>query len=110
LTLHRWLFKGDLHDPFSEFFVSVDPTFANAQYVPPPGNLMGDVGLVADSDGEGLPRLQLDVEAGVQRESGLRLWEGKYKFRKEMLPSFVGEAFGKKVGHFLMQNLQLSCF
>jgi gamma-tubulin complex component 3 len=32
-----------------------------------------------------------------EREGGLRLWEAKYKFRKEMLPMFVGEAFGKKV-------------
>ena len=32
-----------------------------------------------------------------ERESGLRLWQAKYKFRQEMLPAFVGEGFGSKV-------------
>lgn len=31
------------------------------------------------------------------KEDGLKLWEAKYRFRKEMLPLFVGDAFGKKV-------------
>lgn len=30
-------------------------------------------------------------------EGGRRLWQDKYRFRREMLPSFVGETFGKKV-------------
>lgn len=32
-----------------------------------------------------------------EHESGLKLWESKYRFHKEMLPSFVGEVFGNKV-------------
>jgi hypothetical protein len=32
-----------------------------------------------------------------EAEEGRRLWQRKYIFRKEMLPSFVDEAFGKKV-------------
>lgn len=31
------------------------------------------------------------------RENGQMLWETKYRFRKDMLPLFVGESFGKKV-------------
>jgi gamma-tubulin complex component 3 len=29
--------------------------------------------------------------------SGKRLWQDKYRFRRDMLPAFVGEAFGKRV-------------
>lgn len=36
-------------------------------------------------------------EGEGNREGALRLWENKYRFRKEMLPAFVDEAFGKKV-------------
>ncbi len=30
-------------------------------------------------------------------DGGRKLWQDQYTFRKEMLPSFVDEAFGKKV-------------
>jgi gamma-tubulin complex component 3 len=33
----------------------------------------------------------------MEKEGGLRLWENKYQFRREMLPAFVDEAFGKKI-------------
>lgn len=36
-----------------------------------------------------------------ERESGLRLWQAKYKFRQEMLPAFVGEGFGNKESHLV---------
>jgi gamma-tubulin complex component 3 len=36
-------------------------------------------------------------EATETPENGQKLWETKYKFRKDMLPMFVGEPFGKKV-------------
>lgn len=35
-----------------------------------------------------------------EKESGRILWETKYQFRKEMLPTFVDEDFGRKVGYF----------
>ena len=38
-----------------------------------------------------------DDEDREVEHNGLKLWEGKYLFREEMLPSFVGENFGKKV-------------
>jgi hypothetical protein len=36
----------------------------------------------------------------VEPDGGLKLWEAKYQFQEDMLPMFVGEAFGKKVSFF----------
>lgn len=90
-TLHSWLFSGDLNDPFSEFFVAVDPSLAHVQYVQRSsgGQLGGDGGF------GGLAGDNADLS--TERESGLKLWEEKYQFQKNMLPAFVGEAFGRKV-------------
>ncbi|KAI0080887.1 gamma-tubulin complex DGRIP91/SPC98 component [Panus rudis PR-1116 ss-1] len=90
-TLHKWLFSGELSDPFSEFFVAVDPELAHVQYVQqsPIGQLGGDGGfggLVGDSD---------DITG--EREGGLKLWESKFKFHEDMLPSFLGKTFGRKI-------------
>ncbi|EKM59180.1 uncharacterized protein PHACADRAFT_205357 [Phanerochaete carnosa HHB-10118-sp] len=43
-TLHKWLFSGELNDPFSEFFVSVDP-----------GLLVGNRPPVGEQSGPSLP-------------------------------------------------------
>jgi len=72
--------------------VTVDPELAHLQYVYPSsltngaGTMIGDGGFNVDHD---------DITG--ERESGLRLWQAKYKFRQEMLPAFVGEGFGRKV-------------
>ena len=89
--LHRWLFSGELYDPFSEFFVAVDPELAHVQYVQQSsgGQLAGDGGFAGVGP-------ETDDVSG-EREGGLKLWEGKYRFQKNMLPAFVGEAFGRKV-------------
>ncbi|KAG8218482.1 Spc98 family-domain-containing protein [Butyriboletus roseoflavus] len=90
-TLHKWLFSGELYDPYNEFFVSVDPDLAHVQYLLHPSSL------AANGDGV-FGALAGDAEdMSTERESGLRLWEAKYHFRKDMLPMFVGEAFGKKI-------------
>lgn len=90
-TLHKWLFSGELNDPFSEFFVAVDPELAHVQYVQQSsgGQLAGDGGF------GGLGGEAEDISG--ERDGGLKLWESKYRFRKDMLPSFVGEAFGRKI-------------
>ncbi|KAH9938282.1 gamma-tubulin complex DGRIP91/SPC98 component [Fomitopsis serialis] len=79
-TLHKWLFSGELVDPFSEFFVAVDPELAHLQYGQPShdgvGPSGGDGGFGGLGDGEDL--------------SGER--EGE-----DMLPAFVGEVFGRKI-------------
>lgn len=60
---------------------------------------MGDGGFAGADDDE-------RNESDEARNIGLKLWEGKYQFRMEMLPSFVGEAFGKKVSKRKLQPLQ----
>ena len=88
--LHKWLFSGELYDPFSEFFVALDPELAHLQYVQAPedGMFLASDAFQADADVD---------EAGAYKEESLKLWEGKYVFRKDMLPAFIGESFGKKV-------------
>ncbi|KAG8914314.1 Microtubule-nucleating Tub4p (gamma-tubulin) complex component, partial [Tulasnella sp. 408] len=75
-TLHRWIYSGDLQDPFLEFFVAVDPQLANQNYS---------------------KRNSFDPEDLRERETGAKIWKSKYKFRKDMLPRFVGEEFGRKI-------------
>ncbi|KAM6495845.1 gamma-tubulin complex DGRIP91/SPC98 component [Amanita muscaria] len=88
-TLHKWLFSGELYDPFSEFFVAADPALANVNYVHPGGGH-------ASGDG-GFGGLSIDTDDLTSREDGLKLWERKFHFEREMLPTFVGEAFGQKI-------------
>ena len=94
-TLHRWLFSGELYDPFEEFFVSVDSSLGSIPYVHP-SSLPGVINQLTNSGG--FSGFNPDVEdlTGSQ-ETGLKLWEAKYRFRKDMLPMFVGESFGRKV-------------
>ncbi|KAJ6485068.1 gamma-tubulin complex, component 3, partial [Mycena vitilis] len=94
-TLHKWLFSGELYDPFSEFFVAVDPTLVHMQYVHPSSLAGGIVTLGGDGGFGGLGGDGDDIS--VERDAGLRLWEAKYQFQEDMLPMFVGEAFGKKI-------------
>ncbi|KAG1755711.1 gamma-tubulin complex, component 3 [Suillus lakei] len=86
-TLHKWLFSGELYDPHSEFFVSVDPSLAHLQGLHP-SSLAGGI----DAFGEDSVSADRSDSGG-----GLRVWEAKYHFRKEMLPMFVGENFGRKI-------------
>lgn len=92
-TLHKWLFSGELYDPYSEFFVALDLSMAHLQYIHPL-SLAGGAGQLTGDGGFG--GSDADDISGVQ-EGGLRLWETKYRFQKDMLPMFVGEAFGRKV-------------
>ncbi|KAF8845758.1 gamma-tubulin complex, component 3 [Paxillus ammoniavirescens] len=90
-TLHKWLFSGELYDPYNEFFVSVDPELAHMRYLLHPSSLAGGVdGVFGALSGEA-------EDVSTEHENGLRLWEAKYQFRRDMLPMFVGEAFGKKI-------------
>ncbi|KAJ7129622.1 gamma-tubulin complex DGRIP91/SPC98 component [Mycena epipterygia] len=94
-TLHKWLFSGELYDPFSEFFVAMDPALAHMQYVHP-SSLAGGIGPLAGDGGFGGLGGDSD-DISVERDGGLKLWEAKYQFQEDMLPMFVGEAFGKKI-------------
>lgn len=66
---------------------------AHVQYIHPL-SLAGGVGQLTGDGGFG--GSDPDDISGAH-EGGLRLWETKYRFQKEMLPMFVGEAFGRKV-------------
>ena len=65
---------------------------AHLQYIHPSA-LAGGVGNLSGDGGFGG---EVDSVSGT-REGGLKLWETKYHFQKDMLPNFVGEAFGRKV-------------
>lgn len=102
-TLHKWLFSGELYDPFSEFFVALDPDLAHVQYVHP-SSLAGGIGQLS-SDG-GFAGLGADADdLGGDHEGGLRLWEAKYQFQQDMLPMFVGESFGRKACSVLPSSI-----
>jgi gamma-tubulin complex component 3 len=96
-TLQKWLFSGELYDPYLEFFVTVDPELAHLQYVYPSSLATGAGMMIGDG---GFSGFNVDQDEG-ERESGLRLWQAKYKFRQEMLPAFVGEGFGSKVPYLI---------
>lgn len=93
-TLHKWLFSGELYDPFSEFFVAVDANMGTTSRVHP-SSLLGGVNQIS-GDG-GFTGIGSDDDFSGLRENGVKLWEAKYRFRKEMLPMFVGESFGRKI-------------
>ncbi|KAI5454632.1 Microtubule-nucleating Tub4p (gamma-tubulin) complex component [Naganishia albida] len=83
LSLHRWISSGVLHDPFNEFFVQVNPETAGQHF-----------GRAALRDDMGFG-YRGDVSS--RNDIAYTLWEKRYIFRKEMLPTFLNEDFGKKI-------------
>ncbi|PWN97436.1 hypothetical protein FA09DRAFT_330596 [Tilletiopsis washingtonensis] len=71
-SLSRWIYEGELQDPFCEFFVELS---AEAR--------------ASANANNSLPSFE-DVDA-------VSLWQSKFKFRQEMLPSFLSESFGRKI-------------
>jgi len=89
----------------------MDPELARMQYAHP-SSLAGGLGQPSGDGGIGGFGGDNDDVSG-DRYGGLKLWEAKYQFRKEMLPMFVGEAFGKKVcplSNFIDSCLHDHCF
>ncbi|KAL7419580.1 Microtubule-nucleating Tub4p (gamma-tubulin) complex component [Cryptotrichosporon argae] len=83
LTLQRWIFSGELHDPYKEFFVQLNPETSSTPGRTSPHH---DAGFES-----GLAGLDIGGEdAGA-------VWETKYVFVKGMVPGFVSEDFGKKI-------------
>ncbi|GAC97338.1 hypothetical protein PHSY_004923 [Pseudozyma hubeiensis SY62] len=80
-SLSLWIYEGELQDPFHEFFVELndDPRRASQSRSgsnPPDGDLPS----FTDLDGD-----------------AASLWQNKFVFRKDMLPSFLQESFGRKI-------------
>lgn len=86
LTLQKWIFSGDLQDPFQEFFVQLnsDPSLREGR-LSPYGTTGGDAGF------------ESGLDSGNGGDEAGRVWEKKYVFVKGMVPGFVSEEFGKKV-------------
>jgi len=96
--LQKWLFSGELQDPFSEFFVAVNPQLAHLEYLRKSSE--GNASLTGDRGFGGLTGEGTSPNSD-SLESGMCLWEGKYEFKNEMLPRFIRETFGKKVSVIL---------
>lgn len=96
-SLHRWLFSGELYDPFEEFFVAVDPKLAHLRLDHHPSAISGAGGLGNLSIDGGFGGRGGEVDIAGDKDGALSLWQNKYQFRPDMLPAFVSEAFGKKV-------------
>lgn len=80
-SLSLWIYEGELQDPFREFFVELndDPRKASQSRANSSG-AEGDLPSFSDLDGD-----------------AASLWQNKFVFRKEMLPSFLQESFGRKI-------------
>lgn len=96
-TLQKWLFAGELHDPYLEFFVAANPELSHLQYTHAHSNINANIGALMGDGGFAGAEDDDRNQSDEARNIGLKLWEGKYQFRTEMLPSFVGESFGKKI-------------
>ena len=86
-TLQRWISSGELHDPFQEFFVQLNPQSSVHDGKTSPY-------AAADMGFEG----GLDLVGGA--DEAHKVWEKKYVFVKGMKPGFVGDEFGRKVSLF----------
>lgn len=85
-SLSQWIYHGDLHDPFSEFFVFPNPSLAHASYVTTSSTLLGaeDLGFGREGErGEGVKSWEL--------------WKKKWEFKEDMRPTFVSKEFARKV-------------
>ena len=84
-----WLHSGLLSDPFAEFFVELNPLLPASLTSPASGDGLGDGGF----GGVDIGAADVDNDTGDE----WRVWEGKFRFKGGMLPSFLGEDFGRKV-------------
>lgn len=86
-TLSSWIYQGELRDPYSEFFVELNPALGHEgdeRWKRRGGNVVdGDYWVNSFDDERGVPSHEL--------------WADKFAFRKEMLPGFLEESFGRKV-------------
>jgi hypothetical protein len=80
--LKSWIFSGQLHDPFNEFFIQLNGDLAKrslARHTP-----YGDYGFEGG-------------DSEFAADDPHMIWDKRYIFVKDMLPSFINEEFGRKV-------------
>lgn len=80
-SLSLWIYEGELQDPFLEFFVELNDD---------PRKVSNGRANTSGADGDMPSFSDLDGDAAS-------LWQNKFVFRKEMLPSFLQESFGRKI-------------
>ncbi|KAJ1547272.1 Gamma-tubulin complex component 3 [Nowakowskiella sp. JEL0078] len=73
--LRRWIYEGELEDPYSEFFVAVVAGDGKSSTESATGLVFGDI----ESRGEE------------------NLWKNKYVLRNDMVPTFVLKSMAKKI-------------
>ncbi|WWC87885.1 uncharacterized protein L201_002783 [Kwoniella dendrophila CBS 6074] len=83
-TLQKWIFSGDLHDPFNEFFVQLNPETTSLR----------DHGRISPAGDVGF---EMGIDSLGRTDEAQTIWEKKYVFVKGMVPGFVSEEFGKKI-------------
>lgn len=88
-TLQRWIISGELHDPFNEFFVQVNPDLATDDASP--YTAAGAAGAGGDAG------FEQGFDLGGGTSDSHHIWEKKYVFVKGMVPGFISEDFAKKV-------------
>ncbi|WFD24441.1 Microtubule-nucleating Tub4p (gamma-tubulin) complex component [Malassezia equina] len=73
-TLSRWIYDGELDDPFGEFFVACA---APAAHIPQPKDDL--------------------IVATEQSVDAAAVWQNRFVLRPEMLPTFLSEHFARKI-------------
>ncbi|KAA1086261.1 Microtubule-nucleating Tub4p (gamma-tubulin) complex component [Puccinia graminis f. sp. tritici] len=80
-TLVSWMWDGELVDPIEEFFIILNPAFDR--------KTNNNNHLHNNLD-------QLDHLHQLPGD-GSNVWQKKFSFRKEMIPSFISEGFARKI-------------
>lgn len=76
-SLSRWIYEGELQDPFGEFFVELNPNPHSAANDDSNANANG-------------PEYPDEIDAAA-------LWENKFLFQASLVPTFLGETPARKI-------------
>lgn len=79
-TLASWIWEGELLDGMDEFFIALN----------------------SDMDHQSGQAAWLSAGADPEEEAedGWKVWESKFEFRKDLVPSFISQPFARKVRIF----------
>ncbi|KAK4054302.1 Microtubule-nucleating Tub4p (gamma-tubulin) complex component [Microbotryomycetes sp. JL221] len=93
--LNCWIWFGELRDPFNEFFVQLNSSSSSSTLLLnfetiKSGQVLGQTGDISVQDNEEESNERQTIKAH-------ELWENKFSFRRDMLPSFLEESFGRKI-------------